>query len=82
MTVDGADDAALASIGLATKFPLLAAEWHPTLNGDRVAASVTAGAKLRAFWLCPSCSHVWQAGFLVAPTAIGAPSVPVARPDG
>lgn len=40
--------------------PMLAAQWHPTKN-DRDPSLVTAGAKLKAFWLCPACSHVWQA---------------------
>jgi Probable Zinc-ribbon domain len=52
MTVDGAADDGSTANSLSATFPLLAAEWHPTLNGNRVPASVTAGAKLKAFWLC------------------------------
>lgn len=48
------------SSNLDATHPMLAAQWHPTLN-DRHPSSVTAGAKLKAFWLCPACSHVWQA---------------------
>ena len=50
-----------SSNSLDERLPLLAAEWHPTLNGDRVPSLVTPGAKLKAFWLCPACGHVWQA---------------------
>jgi predicted nucleic acid-binding Zn-ribbon protein len=49
------------SNSLTVKFPLLAAEWHPTLNRDRAPSLITPGAKLKAFWLCPSCGHAWQA---------------------
>jgi predicted metal-binding protein len=45
---------------LSAAHPMLAAQWHPTLN-DRDPSSVTAGAKLKTFWLCPACAHVWQA---------------------
>lgn len=48
------------SSNLHATHPMLAAQWHPTLN-DRDPSSVTAGAKLKAFWLCPACRHVWQA---------------------
>lgn len=46
---------------LSYALPSLAAEWHPTLNGDRTPLVTTTGAKFKAFWLCPVCSHVWQA---------------------
>ncbi|MGH3726492.1 MAG: zinc-ribbon domain-containing protein [Mycobacterium sp.] len=46
---------------LTDAYPALAAEWHPTLNGDRVPSIVTSGAKLKAHWQCHICSHVWQA---------------------
>ncbi len=45
---------------LSATHPMLAAQWHPTLN-DRDPSLVTGGAKLKAFWLCPACTHVWQA---------------------
>jgi hypothetical protein len=50
MTAQEKDGAASGSPpnSLDEMFPLLAAEWHPTLNGDRVPALVTPGAKLKA----------------------------------
>jgi hypothetical protein len=50
------DDASLAA-----RFPDLAAQWHPSLNGTRTPASVTAGSKFRAWWRCPECRNTWQA---------------------
>jgi hypothetical protein len=35
MTVDGAADDGSTANSLSATFPLLAAEWHPTLNGNR-----------------------------------------------
>lgn len=60
MTVDDSTGRASTN-SLSVRFPLLAAEWHPTLNGDRVPSVLTPGSKLKAHWLCPVCSHVWQA---------------------
>lgn len=64
MTSDGAGRATgqrSRPNGLNETHPALATQWHPVLNGDSQPSSVTAGAKLRAFWLCPVCSRVWQA---------------------
>lgn len=46
---------------LTVAYPALAAEWHPALNGDVIPSTVTAGSKLKAYWLCSGCSYVWQA---------------------
>lgn len=46
---------------LAESAPDLAAEWHPSLNGDLHPALVTLGSKLQAHWLCTECAHTWQA---------------------
>lgn len=44
---------------LATKRPDLAAQWHPTLNGDVQPTQVTAGSSKR-FWWIDEYGHVWQ----------------------
>ena len=44
---------------LATLSPELAAEWHPTLNGDLTPDMVTPGTRKRAWWICPE-GHVWN----------------------
>lgn len=45
---------------LATLFPDLAAQWHPTLNGGVRPQMVTAGAHRKVWWEC-SLGHVWKA---------------------
>jgi hypothetical protein len=47
---------------LATKYPDVAMEWHPTRNGDLRPDQVLAGAKRKAWWLCTlDGSHEWHA---------------------
>lgn len=45
---------------LESKFPNIAKEWHPTLNGEKKAKDFTYGSKFDAFWL-GECGHVFQA---------------------
>lgn len=45
---------------LATLEPKIAAEWHPTLNGDLTPEQVTVGSHKRVWWQCSS-GHVWEA---------------------
>jgi len=45
---------------MATTRPDLAAELHPTLNGDITADTIVAGTGKRLHWLC-TCGHVWPA---------------------
>lgn len=45
---------------LATRFPTLADQWHPTLNGDLTPAQVTAGCRRKVWWICPE-GHTWKA---------------------
>lgn len=45
---------------LATTNPELAAQWHPTLNGDLTPQGVTTGSKKKAWWKCQF-SHEWEA---------------------
>ena len=45
---------------LATLFPQLAAQWHPTLNGSLTPEMVTPGSHKRVWWICPE-GHVWRA---------------------
>lgn len=42
--------------------PLVAAEWHPTLNGSITPADVSAGTQRKFFWQCSRVAqHVWSA---------------------
>ncbi len=46
---------------LAAVSPELAAEWHPTKNGDLEPGGVTWGSGLRVWWKCPEGpDHEWQ----------------------
>ena len=45
---------------LATLFPGIASEWHPTKNGDLTAADVTAHSNKRVWWFCNKCGKEWQ----------------------
>lgn len=45
---------------LATLYPLVAAQWHPALNGALTPDQVTAGSRREVWWECPE-GHVWKA---------------------
>ena len=45
---------------LATVFPHIAKQWHPTLNGSKTPDSVTYGSGYSAYWLCPTCKQTWR----------------------
>lgn len=59
---------------LATVNPELAAEWHPTKNGNLTPAQVTAGSYKNIWWKCPQCGHEWQAKIWYRNKGIGCPS--------
>ena len=45
---------------LATRFPDLAAQWHPTLYETLRPDMVTPGSHRKVWWICPL-GHVWKA---------------------
>lgn len=45
---------------LATKYPKVAAEWHPTKNKGLFSSQVAAATHRKAWWLCPE-GHKWEA---------------------
>jgi DNA-directed RNA polymerase subunit RPC12/RpoP len=46
---------------LQTTLPNVAAEWHPTLNGDLNPSDFTKGSRQKAWWTCSrNYSHVWS----------------------
>lgn len=45
---------------LATVYPNLAKQWHPTLNGDLTPDQVFPGSGKKVWWICSE-GHVWQA---------------------
>ena len=46
---------------LADVRPDLAAEWHPTLNGDLTPFDVTPNHNKKRWWLCKACNYEWPA---------------------
>jgi DNA-directed RNA polymerase subunit RPC12/RpoP len=57
---------------LATVAPGLAAEWHPTKNGDVLASGVSPGSKLKRWWLA-ACGHEWDASVASRSDGSGCP---------
>lgn len=51
---------ASAKNSLATVFPEIAAEWHPTKNGNLTPRDVTAKNHRRVWWKCKTCLFEWQ----------------------
>lgn len=45
---------------LAEIAPAIAAEWHPTRNGDLTSSDVRAGSGRTVWWLCAKCQYEWQ----------------------
>jgi glutaredoxin len=44
----------------ADKFPEIAKQWHPTLNGDLKPTDVSVGSGRIAYWICPkNPEHIW-----------------------
>ena len=46
---------------LAELSPVIAAEWHPTLNGDLTPLDVSNARNARAWWHCSICGSDWEA---------------------
>ncbi len=45
---------------LAVLYPEIAAQWHPTKNGEASPYDVSDGSSVKAWWLCNK-GHEWQA---------------------
>lgn len=45
---------------LATVFPTIANQWHPTLNGGRKPTEVMPGCNEKIWWVCEE-GHIWKA---------------------
>lgn len=46
---------------LQTVRPDIAAEWHPTKNGDVTPDQIFPGSKGKRYWLCQKCGYEWEA---------------------
>ncbi|MFX0205074.1 MAG: zinc-ribbon domain-containing protein [Candidatus Hodarchaeota archaeon] len=45
---------------LSTNFPEISKQWHPDKN-TLTADQVSYASHLKAWWLCPTCGHEWEA---------------------
>jgi predicted nucleic acid-binding Zn-ribbon protein len=45
---------------LAELMPQIAAEWHPTLNGELTPSDVVPGSGKKVWWRCSKCQHEWE----------------------
>lgn len=57
---------------LASQRPDIAAQWHPTQNGDRTPDSVSAGSHAKVWWLCGQ-GHEWRASVKSRAAGTGCP---------
>lgn len=55
---------------LATKYPEVAKEWHPTLNGDLTPNMVSYASYKKVWWL-GSCGHFWDTEVAKRTSAVG-----------
>ncbi len=46
---------------LATLYPDIAKEWHPTKNGELVAEKVSCNSSKKVYWLCSVCGYEYDA---------------------
>lgn len=58
---------------LATKFPKVAAEWHPTKNGNLTPKDVKATSNKKVWWICPHKHEYEQAIMLRTTRGSGCP---------
>lgn len=45
---------------LATIYPDIASEWHPTKNEDLKSSDFTYKTQRKVWWLCPNCGYEWR----------------------
>ncbi len=57
---------------LGSVYPELAAQWHPTKNGDLSPENVSAGSRHKVWWKCVR-GHEWQAGIFSRTAGGGCP---------
>ena len=54
--------------------PKLAAEWHPTKNGDLTPFDVAPRGNQKVWWLCPRCRYEWAAIISNRGRGVGCPA--------
>lgn len=63
----------IKSKSIASLFPNIAKEWHPTKNGALTPDMYTKGSDFKAFWLCSSCGNEWRTSISHRVTGTGCP---------
>ncbi len=59
---------------LASRFPEIAAEWHPTKNRNLTAENIVAGSNTKVWWKCPKGDdHEWEAKVVARTRGTGCP---------
>lgn len=58
---------------LATINPVLAREWHPSLNEGKLPDDVIPGSNYKAWWLCSKCGYEWRAAVYNRSSGSGCP---------
>ena len=53
--------------------PELAAQWHPTKNGDLSPEDVLPNTNRKAWWLCSECLNEWEANVASRNQGVGCP---------
>lgn len=49
---------------LASHYPNIAKEWHPSKNGKLIPDDFIPGASDRVWWLCPICGNEWESSIV------------------
>lgn len=59
---------------LSSQATVVAAEWHPTLNGSLLPTEVFYKSSKKYWWLCGVCGHAWEAKALHRSNGSGCPA--------
>ena len=59
---------------LKDNYPEIAAEWHPTKNGEKVPEQFHSGSADKVWWLCNQCGTEWETKILYRTRGHGCPS--------
>ena len=62
-----------ANGSLKDNYPEIAAEWHPTKNGEITPEHISAGSSDRFWWKCGKCGKEWQTGIANRKKGTGCP---------
>jgi hypothetical protein len=70
---------ATQEFNLRVKYPEIANEWHPEMNGNLTPEDVTPGSSKKVWWKC-KCGHQWQAQVNARKKGTGCPVCAGRRP--